>query len=102
MVLETLVFSPFNQLTRLAAQEFFIIVCYFVSDHELKEAMHMWLATQPRTFFPEAYKSLFSVGLSVFKNFPSPCTRVCVLQELFNLLHIYELQGFHGDNVDQL
>ena len=31
---------------------------HFISDQELKEVVHAWLAAQPKTFFPEGMKKL--------------------------------------------
>jgi len=39
----------------------------FPSDHELKEAVHMWLASGQKHFSLKAYKSMCNSGPGMFK-----------------------------------
>jgi hypothetical protein len=36
--------------------------CHFANDQEVKEAVHVWLVTQPKTFFPREYRSLWTAN----------------------------------------
>jgi hypothetical protein len=52
----------------------------FGSDHELKEAVHTWLAARPKKYFPKAYRSLCKPGPSVLKNCGP--TKFCIFVSL--------------------